>query len=217
MVADHADLGARAAAGAAALSRARTTVVSGDDLAAARWSHHLGTDGVARTTIGLPDGRILTDHDLDAVLFRSQAWQVPIGFRSAPPADQAYARAELTALIVSWLASLGSRALNAVEGTSPCGPAWGAARWRQLAASAGFAIADGSRDRSVVVAGTHVIGAVDDTEARRCLELAGSAGCRLLEVSFTGGTEVCDVVSVPLLLDPAHVAAAAALLTEAAA
>ena len=41
-----------------------------------------------------------------------------------------------------------------------------------------------------MVAGTHVIGAVDDTEARRCLELAGSTGCRLLEVSFTGGTEV---------------------------
>jgi len=192
-------------------------VVSGDDLVAARWSHHLTADGRATTTIGLPNGRVLDDDDLEAVLFRSQNWQVPIGLRSAPAADVAYARAELSALIVSWLASLGSRVLNAVEGTSPSGPAWSAARWRQLAAGAGFAVSDSARNRGVLVAGTRVIGAVDDAEARRCLDLAAASGCRLLEVSFTVGHEACDVEAVPLLCDPEHVAAAATLLSEMAA
>ena len=71
--------------------------------------------------------------------------------------------------------------------------------------------------RTVLVAGTRVAGARDDLEEGRCRELADLTGCRHLEISFTAGDEVCTAATVPALLDPAHVAATTALLTEVAA
>ena len=224
VVADREDLGVRAAARAAALalgrasSDARVVVVSGDDLAAARWSHRVGADGRAHTRV-LPAGSAgtLTDDDIAAVLFRSQAWLVPPGLRAAPEDEISYAWAELNALFVSWLASLGPKVLNALEGGSPCGPAWSPDRWRQVAAAVGLPVAEGDVRRSVLVAGAHVTGATNAGEAQACRELAARAGCRHLEISLTARDEVCDVASVPALLDPAHVAATTALLTEVAA
>jgi hypothetical protein len=226
VVADHDDLGVRAAARVAALTPGkpgsaarRVIVVSGDDLAAARWSHRVAADGRAQTTIRLPGawGEVLSDADIAAVLFRSQAWRVPIGLQEAPEGDVSYAWAELNALFVSWLASLGHKVVNALEGGSPWGPSWSPARWRQVAAATGLPVSDGATNRGVLVAGEHISGARSTTEAHRCRELAASVGCRLLEISFTTSDEVCAVAPVPDLVNPLHVAAASALLTEVAA
>jgi len=224
VVADREDLGVRTAARAAALALARASsdaavvVVSGDDLAAARWSHRVGADGRTHTRLLFPGAAVtLTDDDIAAVLFRSQAWLVPPGLRTAPEEDVSYAWAELNALFVSWLASLGPKVLNALEGGSPWGPAWSPARWRQVAADVGLPVSDADVHRRVLVAGAHVIGAASTSEARACRELADLAGCRHLEVSFTARGEVSDVSPVPALAEPAHVAATTALLTEVAA
>jgi hypothetical protein len=222
VVADREDLGVRTAARAAAVTLGQgsagigVTVISGDDLASARWSHRVGADGRARTRLGLR-GVVLEDDDIAAVLFRSQEWLVPPGLRIGSEDDVGYAWAELNALFVSWLATLGSRVLNAFEGGTPWGPAWSSARWRQLAADAGLPVGDAEVRRSVLVAGAHVTGAVSTLEAERCLQLADHVGCRHLEDSFTSRDEVCDAAPVPALVDAAHVAATATLLTEVAA
>lgn len=227
VVADPGDVGGRAAARAAALPPSpiagqafSVRLVTGDDLAAADWSQHVDAEGHASTTLTLPDlDRPLSDDDLAAVCFRSRRWAVPEPLRAAAPGDVAYARAELTALLVSWLHSLGPRSVNRVEGGSPCGPAWSPARWRQLTAEAGLAT-DTRRSvavRSVLVAGAQALGPTGPAEAAACRSLAAGAGCRLLEVFFTAEDAACGVDPVPMLSGPDRIAAAADLLREVAA
>jgi hypothetical protein len=226
VVADRRDVGGRAAARVAALhphapgeSGREVVVVSGDELAAAGWSHHLDSAGVARTSVRLSDARVLTDATLAGVWFRSQQWLVPPGLRAAATADAAYAHAELTALLVSWLSSLGPRTVNACEGLSPTGPAWSPARWRQLAADCGLTVAGagGRTVRTVLLAGSHVVGARDSDEARGCRQLATAGSCRILEVGLDGADRVTGVSTVPPLTDAARISAAGAMLQEVAA
>ncbi|QGN56725.1 hypothetical protein [Nostocoides sp. HKS02] len=223
VVADPGDVGGRAAARAAARhpraagQAARdVVVVSGDELACAGWSHRVDAAGVARTSVRLagPDPRVLTDDTLAAVWFRSQQWLVPPGLRTADAGDVAYAHAELTALLVSWLSSLGPRAVNACEGVSPTGPGWSPARWRQVAADCLLPVAgaNASTVRTVLVAGDEVVGAGDPAEARACTRLAAAGSCRVLEVGLDAGDRVSDVSTVPLLHDDARIRAAGAML-----
>jgi hypothetical protein len=227
IVADPGDTGGRAAARVAALPPRspggvdhEVVVLSGDELAAARWSHHVDSAGVARTSVRLPgpDAPVLTDDNLAAVWFRSQQWRVPPVLRAAAAADAAYARAELTALLVSWLASIGPRTVNACEGLSPTGPSWSPARWRQLAAEHGLPVAgsEGVAIRSVLVAGSHMVGARDTEEHRRCRQLAAAGSCRIVEVGLDGADRVTGVATVPSLRGSAQIAAAAAMLQEVA-
>jgi hypothetical protein len=228
VVADAGDVGGRAAARVAALhpgasgeAGREVVVVTGDELAAAGWSHHVDGAGVAHTSVRLPgpDARVLTDGTLAAVWFRSRQWLVPPGLRAAAAADAAYAHAELTALIVSWLASLGPRTVNACEGVSPTGPAWSGARWRQLAADCGLAVAGASEStvRTLLVAGSHVVGARDSDEVLRCRRLAAAGSCRIVEVGLDAADRVTGVSTVPPLTDPAWIRAAGAMLQEVAA
>lgn len=221
VVADRGDLGGRAAARAAAHhlgapGQGEVVVVSGDELASAGWSHRVDRDGHAHTSVRLagPDPRVLTDDTLAAVWFRSQQWLVPPGLRTATAGDVAYAHAELTALLVSWLSSLGPRAVNACEGVSPTGPAWSPARWRQVAADCRLPVAGANAGtvRTVLVAGDQVLGASNPAEAWGCTQLAAAGSCRVLEVGFDAADRVSDVSTVPLLDDDARISAAGAML-----
>jgi hypothetical protein len=218
VVADHGDLGARAAAAAASSSLGggeQVLVAAGADLAAARWRHHVTSYGEVSTSVRLPGHGELTDHDLAGVLVRPCGDLVPPGLRHSPEHERGYAAAELTALTASWLLSLGRRVVNAVEGASPWGPSWTAARWLGLAAQVGLPVASGTPDRRLVLAGRHVVGARDEDERSRALELAERSGCRLLEISFDGSS-VTGASCVPLLLEEQHVAALAAALVDLA-
>jgi hypothetical protein len=70
--------------------------------------------------------------------------------------------------------------------------------------------------RSVLVAGAVVVGARNSDEVRAGLALAETAGCRILGIGFDGSGRVTGVTSVPALLGPGHVEAAAAALREVA-
>ena len=111
----------------------------------------------------------------------------------------------------------GPRSSTHSRAAAPAGPAWSPARWRQVASDVGLPVSEADVHRSVLVTGAHVTGAASAREAQGCRELADRAGCRHLEISFTARDEVCNAAPVPALVEPAHVAATTALLTEVAA
>jgi hypothetical protein len=167
------------------------------------------------TSVRLPGHGELTDRDLAGVLVRPCGDLLPPGFRHSPERERGYAAAELTALASSWLLSLGNRVVNAVEGASPWGPAWAAGRWLALAAEVGFPVTSGTSGRHVLLAGQHVVGARDEDERRRALDLSERSGCRLLDIGLAGSAAT-EVSCVPLLLDAEHVAALASALVDLA-
>lgn len=238
------DEGARASARALSAARPDLAVLccSGGQLGSARWSHRVDASGRARTTLRLA-GHTVADDDLALVWFRAPL-RVPPALAGATPADQEYALAELHALVVSWLASLGERAVNRPDGDSASGPSSSAAVWRHRARQAGLAAADpaaatsarlvpgwqGSPDdvrrpwqaptlvaRRLLVAGSRVLTSCDDDEAARARDLARDTGCRLLEVLFDASGRVLAADPCPELDTPDRVSAAARALAEVAA
>ncbi len=247
VVADAYDAGARAVARAATRPLGPVVWVGGDDLAAARWSHTIGADGrtATRLRLGGSTSPALTDDDVALVWFRSELWQVPGALRGADPADVGYARSELLALMVSWLSSLGSRVVNAVDGTGLVGPSWSQPRWRQAAAEAGLPVAgqvsataarlvpgwtgsawDAQRPpgaphprpvSTLLLTGSRVTGPLAKEHAAAGRRLAAASGCRVLQLGFDRAGAVCSVTPNPPLTTEAEVASAAALLLELAA
>ena len=106
------------------------------DLVGARWDHRIGRSRV-RTIVSLADGRVIDSREvhgaLNRFLFVPPALLVPIA-----PADRDYAAAELSALIVSWLAALGSRVLNPASARGFSGAWRSRSEWSMLASSAGL-------------------------------------------------------------------------------
>lgn len=103
----------------------RVVVVRPADLCRARWSHRVSESGAVSTRLGLPDGRVLHDREVGAVLHRLT--YLPLArFATATARDRDYARAELHALVGSWLLGLGTRVLGSVsaygEASGPVSP-----------------------------------------------------------------------------------------------
>ncbi len=220
VVADVGDHGGRAAAHEAAglldaLPGRRVALMTGDRLASAGWMLRVARDGATRSVLDLGEdasGRVLVDDDaLAAVWFRSSSRRPGEVRRAGPDAD--YARAETDALLVAWLASLGTRAVNPPDGLSPTGPSWSPARWRRRAAEVGMPTApDGIPTRSVLVAGGRVCGAHDAAEAARAAALGVWSGCRALDLLLTDAGEVTSVSTVPDVTGDERRRAAADLL-----
>lgn len=76
------------------------------DLVGARWSHRVSTTGLVANVVRLRDGRQLAP---DAVLQRLTGLPAP---SHADERDREYVHSELTALVASWLLSLGRRVLG---------------------------------------------------------------------------------------------------------
>jgi hypothetical protein len=153
ILADAGDVGAVAVAEATAtrLPRHAVAIVSPAELSLAAWTHRLDRDGTTTTTVTLPSGWRIADHELAAVLARTEATPVPRFGRSSP-ADRDYAAAEVRALLVSWLRSLGARAVNPVGGVSLTGPSWTPRRWLVQAHKAGLRVGP-----SVLASSAHLI------------------------------------------------------------
>lgn len=127
VLADAGDAGAAGVVSALAtrVDARRVVVVRPADLCRARWSHRVSESGAVSTRLGLPGGRILQDREIGAVLHRLT--YLPLArFATATAKDRDYARAELHALVASWLLGLGTRVLGTVsaygEASGPISP-----------------------------------------------------------------------------------------------
>lgn len=242
IVADRRDAGAVAVASATATRHPalRVTVVSPAALSRAGWTHTVDGAGTTATTVELEDGRRFSDRDVAAVLVRSETIAVA-RFAASAPVDRDYAAAEMRALMVSWLRSLGPRVVNGVDGMGLSGPSWTPRRWLVEAARAGLPVSPDVWSTSArivpgwcgspydarrpygsapshenvevaVVAGDAVLGR-HDLDPAPFLALAAAARCRVLEVDLAGASPSRHVTAVrPVpLLTVNHARAVAAV------
>lgn len=182
----------------------RVLQVSPTALSRSKWLHTISPGGVCHTTIGLPDGRTLDDRDIRSALNRITSPPFVPAFTTASVKDRDYAAAEFQALLISWLASLGSRVI------SPAGPglltgAYGPSlSWIGYAVAAGLNVhvptmatpdlvpynatqtrpQDRSADSYVLVAGRRVLGPLAPRFGLQCLDIARRLGLALASFKF---------------------------------
>jgi hypothetical protein len=182
----------------------------------ARWEHRVGAHGVT-TTLTLADGRRLDCSDVDGVLNRL-LWLGTDDHLGASDVDRDYATAELQALVLSWLAGFGPRALNPPVPPSLGAPWCSSCEWRARALAAGARIRPYTSDdeseavgdaRLIVIGGVAVGGPVPHRDGAEAggeasplggidpAALALATGLDVFEAGFTtagdGGWELVDV------------------------
>jgi len=195
-------------------------MVTDQDLAGATWRHQLDHDG-ATTAIALADGRVIDSGDLRGTLNRLT--HVPPGLVDGMAFDdRAYAHQELSALVLSWLASMPGPVVNPPDPRGLCGAWRPSSEWAMLAAEAGLCPApvrvNGEIERQdvpggwqswppyapvpedVIVAGEAVFAGreLDETTIAACRCLAARAGTPLLGLAFnaegmSGATPLPDL------------------------
>lgn len=115
-------------------------LVRPEALSLGRWSHRVDARGHASTRFAPPRAHSIASADIGAVLNRIRHLPVP-GFRRAMAKDQAYAAAELQAVVASWLAELGDRVVHAVRRHAFVTPVLSLQRWATVAAACGLPVA----------------------------------------------------------------------------
>jgi hypothetical protein len=193
---------------------ALTLWISPTKIALAHWTQTVSNGEGVRTMMELP-GIVLDDSSIGAVWFCVDALPVP-RFQQAKAIDRDYAAAELHALAVSWIRSLGKKAVNGTDGQSIAGPSWSQRRWLCEARAAGLPISENiaatspqvlQRWRSakqrpelsdrmdvpvmsrILTAGGRVLGRFGRFFEQQCLRLSLSSGCQLLEILVRGEDE----------------------------
>lgn len=154
------------------------------DLSTRGWCHHVGEPGPEWAVI---DGRRTPSADIRGVLTRLPTIRDDeLGHLDA--GDRAYAAAEMTALLLSWLTGLACPVLNRPTPSSLMGPNLPRERWRVLAAQARLALAPpGAPARAAVtVIGERWLGPVDPALGERAVAVAARAGVALATVWFDG-------------------------------
>jgi hypothetical protein len=196
-------------------------VLTDAELVGATWEHRVGNDGaVSRLTLG--DGRVVESGEISGTLNRLQV---------APPSplaaeDREYGFHEISALLMSWLASLPGPVLNPPDTRGLAGAWRPPAEWAALAAEAGLRAApvtvDSDRDwltdasgwrswppnapvaEDVIVVGEAVFAAepLDEATIGGCRRLAALARTPLLGLVFAcatcgGSPEVVGATPLP--------------------
>lgn len=205
ILAHSSDAGAHlVASGLGASSNVR--VLQPEALSTARWSHRVDSRGRAFTRISWSD-HSLDSSSIGALLNRLRYLPVP-QFEKATPKDRDYAGAELQALVLSWLASLGTAAIHPVRSHPTLVPNLPPQHWAKAAAACGLPLArrtvatgaralsmsgtaqatsqcDDSRlAGSVIVAGDRTAGPLAGQFGDRCKDAARCLGLPLLEFVF---------------------------------
>jgi hypothetical protein len=186
-------------------------LVTADALAyALRWEHRVGAAG-ASVAVELADGRRIDGGRVRGVLNRLVA--VPEGHLAlVRDEDREYARQELHAFFVSWLACLPGRVVNRPTPQGLCGSWRHRSEWLALAAAAGLPAAPFRMDghagggglvapwRTVLVVGGEALGVELPAAVRvGCVRLAELAGATVLGVELgpdgrcTGATPLPDL------------------------
>lgn len=196
-------------------------VVTDVDLARAIWDHRVGSDGAA-SLLTLDDGRVVDSGEIKGTLNRLQA--APMTPLAAE--DREYGFHEISALLMSWLASLSGPVLNAPDTRGLAGAWRPAAEWAVLAAEVGLRAAPVTVDtelawpgdemgwrawppyapvaEDVIVVGEAVFAAepMDEATIGACRRLAALAETPLLGLAFScatcgGSPEIVGVTPLP--------------------
>lgn len=208
VVAHAADAGAHAVAARLQQRRgaAGVRMVRPESLAAGAWSHRVDRHGTADTTITVAGAPPLASRSIGVVFHRILRLQPPHLLR-ARAKDRDYAAAEMQALMVSFLAAFGNRAVPDARRWPWLAPPLSASRWSAAAADAGLRVATdlvadgwprpqphrtepaaGSRPvyaaSRVLVAGTRVLGELGAVAGAACVAVAHGLGLPVLECAF---------------------------------
>jgi hypothetical protein len=124
----------------AALGPKAVTVLRPEQLGLATWSHRVISTGGATTELRWASGRHLRSSQIACLLNRMAYVPTP-RFSKAPRKDREYADAELQALVVSWLAGLGTAAINPVNSRAQARGTLSGRGWLALAAAQGLPVA----------------------------------------------------------------------------
>jgi len=170
-------------------------VVTDADLLGATWRHRIDDAG-ASTRVDLADGRVIDSAEVRGTLNRLT--HVPPELVSALVIeDRTYAHQELSALVLSWLASLPGPVVNPPSPRGLCGAWRPPAEWAVLASEAGLCPApvrvDATADPALAPAGWQpwppfapvaesVIVVGEEVFADRELDAATMDACRCLAV-----------------------------------
>ncbi len=221
IAADGDEAGRWAAERLAAAGLDPLVVVTDVDLAGATWDHRVGNDGDAsRLTLG--DGRVIDSDEISGSLNRLQVASPPM----LAAEDREYGFHEISALLMSWLASLPGPMLNPPDSRGLAGAWRSPAEWAVLAAEAGLRAAPVTVDtdaewpddragwrawppyapvaEDVLVVGDAVFAAepIDGATIGACRRLASLARTPLLGLLFScatcgGSPEVVGVSPLP--------------------
>ena len=105
-------------------------------LCAAHWDHRVSAAGV-ETEIRMGDGSLLAGN-APSVIFNRIGFVDPPHFITAAPADRDYARMEMFALLLSWLASPGCPVINRPAPNALAGGVFRPPMWFRLAQISGL-------------------------------------------------------------------------------
>jgi hypothetical protein len=108
----------------------------GELACAARWDHRVSAAGV-KTEIRMDDGSLLAD-GAPSVVFNRAAYVDPPQFFGAATADRDYARMEMFALLLSWLANPGCPVVNRPAPNALAGSTYRPPMWHRLAQISGL-------------------------------------------------------------------------------
>lgn len=176
-------------------------VVTANELThGARWEHRpVDRRGTAATTVETRDGRVFDSTDVGAVLNRLTTLIDPRSEQHQYE-EPFYSAAEFHALVLSWLAGFGNRALNRPSPEGLPGPWRSECAWRVIARAAGLDVAEYVEDGEAAPlpeAASHapqfqsvlVIDGMASTGVPRrleegCRRIADATGLSLFEVLF---------------------------------
>ncbi len=232
ILAHAADAGAASAATwlAGELGAAAVRILRPEILSLARWTHRIDAHGAASTRIALPHAEPLVSAEIGAVLNRIRYLPTP-GFNRSSAKDRDYAGAELQAVVASWLAGFGDRAIHSLRRHPWVTPTLPPQHWAKAAAAAGLPVAvriiassprargadggvahggdadaaAGAAVGTVLAAGRGVGGALADRYGTKCLAAAHLLGFSLLEFRFAvegRDTVLVEVDPLPPLVEP---------------
>jgi len=199
----------------------RVRMIRPEALSLASWTHEIDAHGRSSTRIVFRNVEPLASAEVGAVLNRIRYLPMP-GFNRASAKDRDYATAELQAVVASWLAGFGSRAIHSLWRHPWITPMLPLQHWAAAAAACGLPVASRTiasssrlRDRdheaanpaagtatgTVLVAGENLGGALAAPYGEQCLAAARLLGFSLLEFRFHGA-DLVQVDPLPALAEP---------------
>jgi len=176
------------------------TLLSAEDLSRPGWVLEVPDRGRGRCVAG---GQTIPDEAVDGVLtLRPRIFAEELAH--VAPADRNYVAAEMTAVLLAWLAARRCPVLNAPAGGALAGPNWRTGRWRQTARALGIPVRDAERadaggGAELTMIGERCFGARDSRLAAFAAALGRAAGTELLSCRFTSQGELLSATPWPQL------------------